>query len=101
MKQVFTHENRLIVENAKNILEMAEISVVINNQYAASIAGDLSPLDVWPELWVNDDQEKKARALLSPLRNPVGTETWTCNRCQEENENTFDWCWQCQHQQED
>ncbi len=42
MKLVYTHENRLMVLNVRNILSDYGIDVVINKEYASSAAGGLA-----------------------------------------------------------
>ena len=42
MKLVYTHENRLMVLNVKNILSNHGIEVVVNKEYASSAAGGFS-----------------------------------------------------------
>ena len=96
MKKVFTHENRLIVFHIKNILYDEGIECLIKNEFSAGGAGDLAPFDTWPELWVNDSEEGKARDLveLNISKVPSGKE-WICTSCGEMNDFNFQICWQC------
>lgn len=55
MKKVFTHENRLIVFNLKNLLQEQGIECLVKNEFASGGVGDLSPFETWPELWVLND----------------------------------------------
>ena len=55
MKKIFTHENRMIVFNMKNLLQGEGIDSFVINEFAAGGAGDLATFDTWPELWIEDD----------------------------------------------
>ena len=55
MKLVYTNENRMIVGNAKNILEGHGIETILKNEYAQGAVGEISAFDAWPELWVLND----------------------------------------------
>ena len=98
MKLVYTHENRFLVLNAKNIVDAAGIDTTLKNEYAAGAAGDLAPLDAWLELWVlNNDEYEQAFALIEYAFSQQNEYTqWTCAHCKEVNEATFDVCWSCQ-----
>ena len=70
MKQVYTHENRLLVSNARNILEAEGVELQVRNEYAAGAAGDLAPLDAWMELWVvNNRDYTRAHDLIDSAFN--------------------------------
>ena len=97
MKLIYTNENRLLVGNARNIVESAGIEVVLKNEYAAGGTGELSPLDTWPELWVvRDSDYGKAVGLLENVLAPRNAEEWRCSYCSELNDASFEVCWKCQ-----
>lgn len=95
MEKVFTHENRLIVFNIKNVLQDAGIECLIKNEFASSGAGDLAPIETWPEIWVLDEADAdiagKVLAELDDFDGPV----WLCPHCSETNEGNFKLCWNC------
>ncbi len=96
MKLIYTHENRFLVGNAKNILENENIEVILKNEFIGGAAGDLAPFDTWQELWVEDKDYAKAEKLLLALSdNKVNTE-WSCPACGEANGASFEVCWNCQ-----
>lgn len=73
MVKVFTHENRLILFNVKNLLKAEGIDCVVRNEYASSGVGDLSPFETWPELWlIRDEDEPRARELIAELMGDGG-----------------------------
>lgn len=97
MKLVYTHENRLLVSNAHNLLEQAGIECVWKNEFAASAIGELAPISSWPELWVvNDAHSERAAALIETAFSSSSLPQWICSQCQEMNEPAFDYCWRCQ-----
>ena len=62
MKPVYTHPNLFFVTNAKNILQHYSIKAIIQHEYLSGAAGDLAPIDTWPELWLVDAALAEARA---------------------------------------
>ena len=99
MKLIYTNENRLLVSNVKNIVEGMGVAVTLKNEFSSGAAGELSPFDVWPELWVVDDvdYEKAVRIIESAFR-PENAKEWLCSRCSEKNDASFDVCWNCQNE---
>ncbi len=97
MKMVYTHENRFIVSNAKNILEAQGIDVVLKNEFSSSAVGDVSAFDVWLEVWVrNDSDYEEAFKIIESSLSEKDAPEWQCNQCQEQNDASFEVCWSCQ-----
>lgn len=97
MKLIYTHENRMLVSNAKNIVENAGIEVSLKNEYAAGAAGDLAVFDTWLELWVVDDADyEKAKYLVEKSLSSSAATEWVCKVCNEKNAGSFELCWNCQ-----
>ncbi len=94
MRKIFTHENRLIVFNIRNLLEEQGISSQIRNEFSGGGVGDLAPFETWPELWVEDDDLPRAEAVLKKLDDD-STPPWRCAQCGENNDGQFRICWQC------
>lgn len=97
MKRVYSSDNYLLVGHLRKVLEDNHIRCVIKNEHLIGGAGELPPIDCWPELWVAEDfQLGKARelvdALLCMTEDPVG---WNCPGCGEEIEGQFSQCWNC------
>ena len=96
MKLVYTHENRLMVLNVKNILSGHGIDVVVNKEFASSAAGGLAPIDTWPEIWILDDDDlDSSMKIIESLDVEINTAMWQCIECLEMNDETFDYCWTC------
>jgi hypothetical protein len=97
MKLIYTHENRFLVNNARNLVERAGIAVVLRNEYAVGGAGDLSPFDTWLELWIEHDSDYvRALQVLQDANGSDDATPWTCSNCHELNAAAFDFCWYCQ-----
>jgi hypothetical protein len=96
MKKLFTHENRIIVFNLKNVLQAEGIETIVVNEFAAGGAGDLATFDTWPELWVEDDAKfERAQAIIQGILTSRVTTDWLCRACQEQNDAAFQYCWNC------
>lgn len=97
MKLVYTHENRLLVANAQNLLTETGIATTLKNEYASGATGELSFLSTWPELWVlNDSDFECALELIKKTSNNDNEAEWLCTQCGEQNSESFDSCWNCQ-----
>lgn len=96
MKKVFTHENRLIVFNIKNLLLAQGISCQLKNEFASGGVGDLAPFETWPEIWVDDKDVSNAEQIIRQSENDeaMGTE-WSCPKCGKKNAANFEICWNC------
>ena len=99
MEKVFTHENRLLVFNIKNLLQAEGINCQIKNEYSSGGVGDLSPFETWPEVWVPEELGAKAREIIHQhsISEPSATK-WYCSNCGEKNEGNFHVCWNCTHE---
>ena len=96
MKKLYTHENRMIIFNLKNLLETENISVVVMNEFASSGAGDLATFDTWPELWVEEESDfERAESILKDVISQPVSNDWYCRGCQEKNGAAFQLCWNC------
>ncbi len=99
MKLLYTSDDRLRVANARNLVENAGIDTVLKNEYAAGGVGDLSPLDAWLELWVVDDADyDRAMQIIDSAMADEDASPWICARCGEENDASFEYCWNCQNE---
>ena len=87
MKLVYTHDNRLMVLNVRNILSDHGIEVVVNKEYASSAAGGLAPIATWLEIWIiNDDDFGSSMNIIESLDVELKTAMWQCLVCLEMND---------------
>jgi hypothetical protein len=96
MLQVFTDVDRFRVFQVRDLLENNGIKCSIKNEFSIGAMGELSPMDVLPEVWIHDSQWlAKTQQLIADFEEPVHASAWTCNQCNEPNEPSFELCWQC------
>lgn len=99
MKLIYTHENGFLVNNAKNIIESNGIETVLKNEFSSGAVGEVSAFDAWVELWVlNDNDIERAQEIITNMQSKEGEPEWQCSQCSEENDASFDICWNCQHE---
>jgi len=103
MKKLFASQNLVEVESLKELLENNGIACMIKNQRASSLAGEVPFAEVFPELWViNDEDVDAARDLMEEQRKAkdVNGSAWRCFGCGERHVGTFSACWKCGRERE-
>jgi len=98
MKKIYTTKDPLMVGHLKNVLATFDIQCVTKNYELSSAAGELPPIECWPELWVLDDSRcAEAEAILKKTLAPLKSvkKSWQCVGCGEEIEGQFSECWKC------
>ena len=98
MKQVFVSQDLIEVEMYKERLEQAGIRCTIKNQRASGLAGEIPFAEVFPEVWVIDDQDyDRARRVIEDetAALPSHQGSWVCSGCGERHEHQFAACWKC------
>lgn len=96
MKKVYTHENSILVGNAKALLQQNGVEAHLKNEFASGAVGELSTLDSWPEIWVTDADERVAKEVIARLTDVNPQPDWQCSKCNESNDAAFEVCWHCQ-----
>lgn len=86
-----------MVFQIKQLLEDRGIPCFVKNEFAIGAMGELSPMDVMPEVWLSDAEWlPKAKQFIDELTaQQSATATWVCAKCQEKNAGNFELCWQC------
>ena len=99
MKIIYTSEDRFMVWDVKNILKLAGFNCHIRNEYAAGGAGDIAPIETWPEIWIDDESYDEALKYLEShvFNQSSSNHDWTCTQCGEVNGASFEVCWNCGH----
>jgi hypothetical protein len=98
MKLLYTHENRFLVSNIQNIVENAGINIILKNEYAGGGAGDLVPHETWLEIWVDETDFMAANNVITSSFSQHDEASWSCQQCQEVNDASFEFCWNCQNE---
>lgn len=98
MKKVYCAKDPLMIGHLKNVLATFGIRCITKNLDLSSAAGELPPIECWPELWVVDDEnateaQSILRKTLAPLKSVK--KPWICHHCNEQIEGQFSECWKC------
>jgi len=94
---VYSNENHFLVNNVRNLIEAQEIKTFIKNEFAQGAAGEISAFDSWPEVWVFDDDDfDRATEITTTSLRVNKADDWVCNNCSEQNDPSFEICWNCQ-----
>lgn len=99
MLKLYEAADRIEAQILKDSLRDHGIESVILGDYLSGAMGEL-PANIYPEVWVLDDQEMvKARRLLSDFTKyhdqREATGDWHCVNCGEWVDAGFDVCWNC------
>jgi len=98
MKQIYTHDNIVVLHSAKNVLALNNIESFVKNEHTLPNGARHGIENTFLELWTTNDQDFEKASLIAEeqLRNPTPAEPWVCYKCNEENDGSFDFCWKCQ-----
>ena len=100
MRLVFENIDFTIVGHMRSLLESEGIACDIRNAGSAGLAGEIPYTQVYPELWVLDNNdESRARAIIGDYRDKeIATPKapdWTCPKCGETVDGIYTECWNC------
>lgn len=97
MIKIYSHESIVVIHNLKNILSIEGIACRVKNDLISSGAGEVPPIEAWPEIWIEQEaQAEQARALIEKAVHGDPSQTsWFCHHCSETNAPAFETCWQC------
>ncbi len=93
-----------MIAHLRNVLALYGIDCVTRKLDLATGAGELPPVECWPELWIMDDERvAEAEAILKKMLAPVEAvkKPWICYNCGEEIEGQFSECWKCGRDRDD
>ena len=100
MKKVHSAKDPLMISHLHNVLATFRIRCFTKNLDLISAAGELPPIECWPELWVvDDDRVAKAKSIIRKTLAPLQSvkKPWLCVNCSESIEGQFSECWKCGH----
>lgn len=97
MDKVYSHHDRFMVFQIKQLLDARGIPCFVKNEFAIGAMGELSPMDVSPEVWISDPEWlPKAQQFITDFENQAtDLFPWSCKHCHEQNGASFELCWQC------
>jgi hypothetical protein len=97
MRELYQAADRVEAQMLKDHLQVEGIATVIVGDLLSGAVGEL-PADIFPTLWVLDDDDlARARQLTEAFFNrpPVSSSGWRCSACGESIEPGFEICWNC------
>jgi len=96
MRKLYGSHNTILVGHLKTVLEQHGVACVVRNEHLGGAAGELPPIECWPEIWITEDAHyARAREILDSLLDPGEQAAWTCPGCSEWIEGQFTACWRC------
>jgi hypothetical protein len=97
LDKVYSHHDRFMVFQIKQLLDEKGILCFVKNEFAIGAMGELSPMDVLPEVWISDPEWlPKAQQFIKDFENQAADSfPWVCKHCHEHNGASFEICWQC------
>jgi hypothetical protein len=102
MRRLYQARDRIEAQFLLDFLDHHLITATVLGDFLSGAAGGL-PADVYPAVWVLDDEDlPRAEELLARFldQNSAGISTWICPACGESVEAGFDLCWNCGHARE-
>lgn len=85
----------LQVAHARNLLLASGIQSELRNQYLSGALGDLPMMETWPQIYVDDADERRALSVLERAAAQTSGPVWICAGCGERMESQFTACWRC------
>lgn len=97
LERVHSVADPLIAGHIESVLTARGIHCMVRNRHLIGGAGEIPPLEAWPEIWVDREDAPIARQLIHEVIEPAGPtpEPWTCPDCGERIEGQFAECWRC------
>lgn len=96
MSAVFSHQQLAVVTQIRSLLENRGIATELRNEYASGAAGELAPIETWPQLWVRRESDRQtALDIIENFQQQESGPEWRCTHCGSFSPQTFDWCWHC------
>jgi hypothetical protein len=93
-----------MVGHLRNVLALHGIECVTRKLDLSTAAGELPPVECWPELWILEDERfADVQAILKKALSPVKAvrKLWMCSDCGEQIEGQFSECWKCGRERRD
>jgi hypothetical protein len=97
MERFYIALNRFDAYLLLHRLQHAGIAAHVFNEHAQSIAGEVPPDVVQPQVWLENssDRPRAERELAAMQSERAQTGSIRCRDCGEENPANFELCWKC------
>ena len=102
-KLLYSSFDTIFLGYIETLLSQSGIPTEYRNQYVSGGVGELPPVDVTPELWVEEAVFARAEAIVQQAtsnENDMAAQ-WVCPECGETIEGQFAQCWQCGYWREE
>lgn len=101
MKLIYKHDNILVLYSAKNVLALNGIDAFVKSEHISSWGARFGISNIFHELWLQCDQDygKASTIIENEIESPEPKDSWVCGTCNEENDGSFEVCWNCQNAQ--
>ena len=101
MKLIYKHYNIAVLNSVKNVLTLNDIESFVKGEHGSTMSTRFGISNIFHELWLRHDADydKASTIIDKEIENPEPREPWVCAECNEENEGSFEVCWNCQHVQ--
>ncbi len=97
LERVHIVSDPLIAGHIEAVLSSRGIHCFIRNRHLVGGAGEIPPLEAWPEVWVDREDAEIARRMIDEVTSPHSPVPpgWICSQCGERIEGQFAECWRC------
>ncbi len=98
MKRIYSEPSPIFIHQIKDLLEEKGIQSIIKNEFLSGGVGELPPTEVWPELWlVNQEDKVPAKKIVDEFLSSIKSnpQDWICEKCGENIQGYFNICWNC------
>lgn len=98
MKRIYSEPTPIFIHQIKDFLEKKGIQAIVKNEMLSGGIGELPPTEVWPELWVvNNEDKNPAKTIVDNFLDSIKStpKNWVCSHCGEKVEGHFNICWNC------
>lgn len=95
MQRIYSGSDPMLAGHLREVLEQHHIPCLLKNAYLSGAAGELPPIEAWPELWVEAEDAARAREILAGQLQCAPQPDWKCPCCGERVEGQFGQCWSC------
>ena len=99
MRKLYVAVDVIEAQLLNSLLKSKGISSLIKNEVLQSGIGELPFVEMWPEVWIIEQNDWFfANRVLESFK-PLDTlEDWMCTHCLVANPGTFETCWSCRAQ---
>jgi len=95
MKKLVTTTDRIELGFIQGVLESEGIPCLVKNEFLGGASGELPVNEIWPEIWVANDDWQRGQQVLAAMQPNGEAKSWHCDQCGELMAPQFAVCWRC------